>query len=60
MGIVFLLTVLLVIGIKESARFTSLMVVVKVGTVATFVLVGFSHVTPAGQSRALPGSAAVL
>jgi len=54
MAIVFLLTILLVIGVKESARFTSVMVIVKLGTVATFILVGFSHVTPANWTPFLP------
>ncbi|MEW6439967.1 MAG: amino acid permease [bacterium] len=66
--VVLLLTVLLVIGIKESARFTSLMVVIKLSTVAAFMAVGFSHVSPAnwipfmpfGFSGVLSGAAIVF
>ena len=46
MFIVVFLTTILVIGIKESARLTSLMVFVKVITVLVFVLVGFSNIDP--------------
>jgi len=46
MLIVLFLTTILVIGIKESARLTSLMVFVKVITVLVFVLVGFSNIDP--------------
>src|SRR5512138_3641087 len=52
--IVVFLTVLLVIGIKESARFTSLMVLVKLLTIAIFILVGMSHVTPANWHPFMP------
>ena len=54
MCIVLLLTAILVIGIKESARFTSLMVFVKLGTVLVFILVGISHVTPANWHPFMP------
>jgi len=52
--IVLLLTALLVVGIKESARFTSAMVLVKVVTVLVFILVGISHVTPANWHPFMP------
>lgn len=52
--IVLLLTVILVIGIKESARFTSAMVFVKVLTVLVFIAVGISHVNPANWHPFLP------
>jgi APA family basic amino acid/polyamine antiporter len=54
MLIVVFLTVILVIGIKESARFTSLMVLVKLLTIAIFILVGVSHVTPANWHPFMP------
>jgi basic amino acid/polyamine antiporter, APA family len=54
MLIVVFLTVLLVIGIKESARFTSLMVLVKFLTIAIFILVGLSHVTSANWHPFMP------
>jgi len=44
--IVSLITVLLVIGIKESARFTSIMVMIKLLVLALFVTVGFFYVKP--------------
>jgi APA family basic amino acid/polyamine antiporter len=52
--IVLFLTVILVIGIKESARFTSVMVLVKLITVMVFILVGVSHVTPANWHPFMP------
>ncbi len=52
--IVLLLTVILVVGIKESARFTSAMVFVKVLTVLVFIVVGISHVTPANWHPFMP------
>ncbi len=44
--IVSLITFLLVIGIKESARFTSVMVAIKLLVLAFFVVVGFFYVKP--------------
>jgi APA family basic amino acid/polyamine antiporter len=52
--IVLLLTMLLVIGIKESARFTGLMVLVKAVTILVFILVGISRVSPANWHPFLP------
>jgi len=52
--IVLLLTGILVIGIKESARFTGLMVLVKTATILVFIAVGVSHVTPANWHPFLP------
>lgn len=52
--IVLFLTVILVIGIKESARFTSVMVFVKVLTVLVFIAVGISHVTPTNWHPFMP------
>src|SRR4030066_310583 len=52
--IVFLLTALLVIGIKESARFTSLMVFVKVATVIVFIGVGMLNIHPSNWVPFLP------
>jgi len=45
--IVLLLTGLLVIGIKESARFTTAMVFVKLAAIFTFIAVGIGKVEPA-------------
>ncbi len=52
--ITLLLTTILVIGIKESARFTGVMVFIKVVTVLIFILVGISHVNPANWHPFMP------
>jgi len=54
MLIVFVLTSILVVGIKESARFTSLMVFIKVLTVLVFIGVGLFNVQPANWVPFLP------
>ncbi|MEI6127274.1 MAG: amino acid permease, partial [Pseudomonadota bacterium] len=54
MLIVFFLTAILVIGMKESARFTSLMVLIKVLTVLVFIGVGVFNVHPANWDPFLP------
>ncbi len=45
-SIVALITVVLVIGIKESARTTTVMVIIKLLVLGLFVVVGFFHVDP--------------
>ncbi len=52
--IVLVLTALLMVGIKESARFTGLMVLVKALTILVFILVGISHVSPANWHPFMP------
>ena len=52
--IVLFLTAILVIGVKESASFTALMVLVKLCTILVFILVGISHVSPANWHPFLP------
>jgi basic amino acid/polyamine antiporter, APA family len=42
--IVAIITTLLVIGIKESANFNSLMVIIKVFVIITFIAIGFSFI----------------
>lgn len=54
MLIVFFLTTILVVGIKESARFTSLMVLIKVVTVLIFIGVGICNIHPANWTPFLP------
>jgi len=54
MLIVLFLTTILVIGVKESARFTSLMVLIKLLTITVFILVGISHVSPANWHPFIP------
>ncbi|MFA4915219.1 MAG: amino acid permease [Syntrophales bacterium] len=46
MLIVLLLTVILVVGIKESARLTGVMVFVKIATILVFIVVGVFNVKP--------------
>jgi APA family basic amino acid/polyamine antiporter len=68
MLIVLMITALLVIGIKESARFTGAMVLVKVLTVLVFIGIGLSHVKqqnwhpfmPFGLKGVLAGAAIVF
>jgi len=52
--VVLFLSALLIIGIKESVRFTSIMVFIKVVTVLAFVSVGIFKVQPANWSPFLP------
>jgi len=54
MLIVVFLTTILVIGIKESARLTGLMVLVKITTVLAFILVGFSKIDPSNWLPFMP------
>src|SRR5215213_1764655 len=52
--IVLGIMVLLVIGVRESARFNAAMVAVKLAAVAFFILVGFSYVEPANWTPFMP------
>src|SRR5207237_4419979 len=64
--IVLVLTVLLIIGIKESARVTSIIVAIKIAVVLFFIAVGAFAVDPANWSPFMPngfagvGSAAAI
>src|SRR5213595_1584764 len=53
-GIVALMSAVLVIGIKESARVNSLIVILKVAIVLLVVLVGVSHVNRANWTPFIP------
>lgn len=44
MFIIAVITVLLIVGIKESARFNNVMVITKVGVIILFVVIGFFFV----------------
>jgi APA family basic amino acid/polyamine antiporter len=55
--IVGLLTVLLVLGIRESARFNAVMVAIKLVLVATFVAVGSAFVKPSNWHPFAPHGA---
>jgi APA family basic amino acid/polyamine antiporter len=52
--IILFLTTILVIGIKGSARFTALLVFVKLATVLVFILVGIFNVRPANWVPFMP------
>lgn len=52
--IILTLTAVLVLGIKHSARFTTILVFIKVAAIAVFLLVGFSHIDTANWSPFLP------
>ncbi len=52
--IVLLVTMILVVGMKESAKFTSVMVFIKLATILTFIAVGFSKVEPANWHPFMP------
>ena len=52
--IVLLLTALLVVGIKESARFVTVMVFVKLAAILTFLAVATSHVQPSNWTPFMP------
>src|SRR5207244_11860478 len=52
--IVLVLTVLLIIGIKESARVTSIIVAIKIAVVLFFIAVGAFAVNPANWSPFMP------
>ena len=46
-GIVLLITALLYVGVRESVRVNNLMVVLKLGVLGLFVIVGIGHINPA-------------
>jgi APA family basic amino acid/polyamine antiporter len=53
-GIVLIMTVVLVVGIKESAWFNNIMVMVKLAVVLLFIVMGVGHVDTANWSPLLP------
>jgi APA family basic amino acid/polyamine antiporter len=58
--IVGLLTILLVIGIKESARFNSVIVVLKVAIVIFFIAIGITFVRPENWTPFVPNGWAAV
>lgn len=54
MAIVLLCTWVLVVGIKESARITSIIVVIKLAIIGFFIAVGADHVNPANWTPYMP------
>ena len=53
-SIVALITIVLVLGIKESARMNTIMVLIKLAVLGLFVYVGFHYVKPANWSPFAP------
>ena len=59
--IVLLIMVLLVVGVRESARFNALMVLIKGAAILFFIAVGFSYVEPANWTPFAPyGTSGVM
>ena len=56
MAIVLLLSVLLSIGVQESARFNTVMVFVKLTAVAIFIVVAAPHINPANWHPFIPAA----
>ena len=54
MFIIAFLTLLLIIGIKESASFNNVMVITKVGVIIVFVIIGFFFVKSANWKPFIP------
>jgi basic amino acid/polyamine antiporter, APA family len=52
--IVLAIMVLLIVGVRESARFNAAMVAIKLVAVAFFILVGFTYVEPKNWSPFMP------
>jgi APA family basic amino acid/polyamine antiporter len=52
--IMLLLTGMLSLGVRESARVNNVMVVIKIGVVLLFIVVGARHVTPANWQPFMP------
>lgn len=57
LGILFLLTVLLIKGIRESSFVNSLIVIVKIAIVILFIVLGWSFINPANHTPFIPESA---
>jgi APA family basic amino acid/polyamine antiporter len=53
-GIVFVITVVLIWGIRESARFNAVMVGIKILVLLFFIIVGFTYVQPANWKPFAP------
>lgn len=53
-AVVLLVTVVLVIGIRESARFNAVIVVLKLGVVLFVIIAGIPHVNPANWHPFMP------
>lgn len=53
-AIVFLLSAVLMTGVKESSRINDIMVIIKIGVVLLFIVVGIFYVRPSNWSPFMP------
>ena len=54
MLIIFAITGLLVLGVKESARVNTVVVIIKISVILLFLFLAFSHINPANWSPFMP------
>jgi len=52
--IVILISLLLIVGIKESARVNAVIVVIKVSVVIIFIILGWAYINPANHTPFIP------
>jgi APA family basic amino acid/polyamine antiporter len=52
--IIFLVTLLLIVGVKESARINNAIVLVKVGVILLFLFLAFGHINPVNWIPFMP------
>ncbi len=53
-AIIWLLTILLIVGVKESARFNNIIVVIKLSTIAIFLALSIGHLNTANWHPFMP------
>lgn len=53
-GIIWLLILLLIIGVKESARFNNVIVAIKLSTIAVFIVLAVGHINAANWHPFMP------
>jgi len=58
--IVVIVSLLLMIGIQESARVNSIIVVIKVSVVVVFIIVGYNYVNPSNYTPFIPQNTGVF
>ncbi|MCZ2080370.1 MAG: amino acid permease [Bryobacteraceae bacterium] len=58
--IVVVVSLLLMIGIQESARVNSLIVVIKVSVVVVFIIVGYNYINPSNYTPFIPQNTGVF
>lgn len=53
-GIIWVLTILLMVGVKESARVNNIIVVIKLSTIAIFIALAIGHINSANWQPFMP------